>query len=968
MARLPKIRAAFCAVTTIRSTAKVLVRVSDDRWRGAVDRAEECRALDRLLDVVRGGHSATLVLEGEPGIGKTALLGYAAQSAADLRVLRLTGVEPEVGLDHAGLHQLLRPFLSRVDRLRQSQRQALRAALGLGAGATPDRFLVGLGVLTLLASVAEEHKLLILVDDAHWLDEETLQALAFVARRLEAEAIGLLFATRHELSERVSLDGLPVLELGGLPPRAARKLIVASASGPVDDAVGERLIRATGGNPLALAELSRELSASQLSGLAPLPDPIPIGRRLEQAFLRRAASLPPDSRFLLLLVAAEGTAEPCLVWQVAARLGIGSEAADAAEQAGLLVLHPCIGFRHPLIRSAVYAGASPGDRRRAHAALAAEGDPKVDCGRRAWHQALAAVGPDERVAADLEQAADCARRRGGYATSAAFLERAAALTPDSRRRAERLLAAAQAELMRGAPDRACELLDEAAPRLCDPLRHAQALRLRGAISFDLGRVAEATRALIAAAAELEPLDAPSARRTLLEALEAAHIARDDAGEGTLAAVAKAARAALGRAISEPTLCDLLLAGFGARASGCYAEAAPPLRQAIEALRRGGPSDEERLRWLGVGCGAAADLLEEEAGDALARQWVALARHYGAVTTLSQALSFLGVSEAFAGRLDAADACFAERLELNAAIGLPGIVGRTAPHHLIVLAWRGRESEARANAEAVTLDAAEGRLAAPGDFADYALSVLDVGLGRYDTARNCALRVFEHDPPYCGTRVLPELVEAAIRVGDHDAASAAVERLSEHVRANPTPCARGLLARSRAQLGAAGGVDVEVLHLEAIEALQGRLLAPELARSHLLYGEWLRRRRRRIDARRHLRVAYEMLDAIGAEGFAERARMELLATGAKARKRTHETRDGLTQQELRVAWLAAEGASNAEIAAQLFISPSTVAYHLHKTFRKLDVSARTQLARLLLHAQQPEEVHGGLVPRRSRRAA
>jgi DNA-binding CsgD family transcriptional regulator len=530
------------------------------------------------------------------------------------------------------------------------------------------------------------------------------------------------------------------------------------------------------------------------------------------------------------------------------------------------------------------------------------------------------------------------------------------LTPDGGRRAERLLAAAHAELMRGVPDRASELLAEAEPRLRDPLRHAEALRLRGAISLELGRAVEATRELLAAARALEPLDARLARQTLLEAFEAATVAGRHAGRATLAAIAEAADAAIGRAETDSGLCDLLLAGFAARATGRYAEAAPPLRRAIEALRGAGPSDEERLRWLGVAWVAASDLLEVDAGDALARQWVALARRYGALTTLSQALGVLGVSEALAGNLEAADASFAERLELNAAIGVPGIVGRWSAHHLIVLAWRGRESEARAAAEAVMRDATERRQAYRSSVANFALSVLHVGLGQYDAARECALRVFANDPVPRGTWVLPELVEAAIRVGDHDAASAAVERLAEHARANPTPCARGLLARCRAQLDATDGVDVEALYLEAIETLQGDLLAPELARSHLLYGEWLRRRRRRIDARQQLRIAYEMLDHMGAEGFAERARTELLATGAKARKRTHETRDELTQHELHVARLAAEGASNAEIAAQLFISPSTVAYHLHKTFRKLNVSSRTQLARSLPHTELPQEVH------------
>ena len=917
-----------------------------------LDRIEEREALDRLLDAVRSGESGTLVLQGEPGIGKTALVNYAAGAAGDLRVLRLTGVESELGLDFAGLHQLLLPVLSRLDRLPPPQERALGSALGLSEGPTPDRFLVGLAVLTLLADVAAERKLLILIDDAQWLDEETAAVLAFVARRLHAEGIGLVFTVRDDIGDRVSLEGLPALQVEGLPEAAAYELMQSLAGGRIDERVGERIVAATRANPLALVELSGELSATELAGAEVLPEPLPIGSRLEERYGRRILSLPADTQLLMLLAAADPAGDTHVLWRAAAELGIPADAAEAAEDEGLLVLFPSVRFSHPLVRSAVYAGASPADRRRVHAALAAATDSDTDADRRAWHRATAAIGPDEEVAAELERAAAGARRRGGYAASAAFLERAAALTPDARRRGERLLGAAAAEVTRGAPGKAAELLDDANPRLRDPMGRARALRLRGDIDFARGNAAEAARAYLFAGRALEPLDERLACETLLWALASATVAGLSGTDEGVLEVAEAARALLARSSRDPTVAELLLAGFAARVTAPYAEAVPPLRRAVAMLGDGDVGDDVLIQLLGLGWVGASELLEEEARDAFARRWVRMAREQGALTRLSQALTVLGISEAWAGRLDASDACFAERREINEAIGFSGVRGWNSPHQVIVLAWRGREAEARALANAVLLEAMERRHADNIDFVRYALAVLDVGLGRYDSARDCALRVFEKDPPYVGIRVLPELVEAAVRTGDRKAAANALDRLSERAHSIGTSWALGLLARCRAQL--VDDSEAEPLYRKAIEQLAGSLLAPELARAHLLYGEWLRRQRRRRDARAELRIAHEMFERMGGEAFAERARTELLATGARARKRTDETRDELTQQEKRVAQLAAEGATNAEIAAQLFISPSTVQYHLRKVFRNLGVRSRTQLARMFL---RDEQAHG-----------
>jgi DNA-binding NarL/FixJ family response regulator/energy-coupling factor transporter ATP-binding protein EcfA2 len=913
-----------------------------------LDRLEERAALDRLLEDMEGERSDTLVLVGAPGVGKTTLLDYAAGAAApETRIIRISAVEPELGLAFGGLHQLLLPFVSRIGLLPLPQRRALRSALGLGAGSTPDRFLVGLAVLTLLSEEAVERSLLIIVDDAHWLDDETTHVLAFVARRLEADRIGLVFSISDDSPRPVPFESLPTLEVGGLPEPAARELLENVGDLHVDERASERIMAATGGNPLALVELSAELSAAHLIGGAPLPDPLPIRRQLEERFQRRVMSLPPDTQRLLLLAAADPTGDPRLLWQAANDLGIENDAAAAAESDGLLSLQPTVAFRHPLIRSAVYAGVSPADRRTGHAALAACTDPDTDPDRRAWHQALATLGPDERVAGELERGASRARARGGHAASAAFLERAAALTPDLGRRAERQLAAAEAEVTGGAPRRAAELLDEANPRLLTPLSRARALRLRGEISFATDHATTAAEFYLPAARALEPLDERLARETLLEALLTATLAGNSDGVDGTVEIARAARTAAKRSTREPTVADLLLEGLSARVIAPYAEAAPPLRRAVELLRGGAVDDDTRLRWLGVGWVAASELWEEEARETLAKQWARLAREQGALTRLSQALTVLGISEAWAGRLDASDACFAERREIDMAIGFTGAASRAYPHQVIVLAWRGREAETRTLAEAAMVELTERGQTESMDFIHYALSVLDVGLGRYQAAIDSALHVLERDPPYSGVRALPELVEAAVRTGDRDLAGKGLQRLSERALASGSPWALGLLARCKAQLAED---EAESLYREAIERLGGRLLAPELARAHLLYGEWLRRGRRRTDAREQLRVALETFERIGGEAFAERARTELLATGARAPKRHHEARTELTPQESRVAALAAEGATNSEIGAQLFISASTVEYHLRKVFRKLGVRSRTQLARVLLETE------------------
>jgi DNA-binding CsgD family transcriptional regulator len=913
--------------------------------RSLVNRVDETAALHALLDAVRLGMSGTLVLRGEAGIGKTALLERAVASASDFRVVRALGIESEMELGFAGLHQLVGPFLPQLDRLPSPQHDALASAFGLMAGRPRDRFQVGLATLTLLADAASEQPLLCVVDDTQWLDLESAEVLAFVARRLVADRIALLFAVREPAERRVPLSGLPELHIGGLLAEDVRSLLATIVAGPLDGQVSERIISETGGNPLAILELTAELTPHQLLSAAQLPAPLPIGSRLQQRFLRQVGDLPADTQTFLLLAAAEALGDPAVVWRAARQLGLDRNAVAAAEAKRLLVVGPRIAFRHPLIRSAIYHGALPAERRRMHEALAAANDAITDPDRRAWHRSAAAVAPDEDVAAELSEAGERAQQRGGYTSSAAFFARAAELTPDPGRRAQRRLAAAQGSLMAGAPDRAQALLDEAIPELKDPLQHAVARSLDGGVRVALGQGGQTPSLLLEAARSMGPLDVTLARRTLLGALEGAvyihpattgPILREIAGEAM----------ALPRPRETPASpADFLLDGYAALIVTGYPSGAPLLRQAIQPMTNGELDATDGLRWLGLVSLAAQSLFDDAASHTLATRWVQLAREHAALTILPIALAYLGGAELAAGRLKECEALAEQSLEISAATGNPGMLGASSRGNSYLLAWRGQEAEARPRAAAHLAYALERGQTGIVYFAQYALMVLELGLGRYQAALENALPIYEDDPPAAGSWVLPNLVEAAARSGRDSAARDALNRLSERARASGTPLALGLLARSRALL--AVEAEAASLYEESIDHLGRSSAKPELARSHLLFGEWLRRKGRRRDARDRLRTAHDMFASMGIEAFGERARVELLATGERARKRTVDTQDHLTPQERQIARLVRDGARNQEIAAQLFISPSTVQYHLVKVFRKLDVTSRTQLARILV---------------------
>jgi DNA-binding CsgD family transcriptional regulator len=903
-----------------------------------LDRRTERSALDSLIASARGGMGSTLLLRGEPGIGKTALLEYAIESASGFRIARADGVESEMELAFAALHQLCAPMLDLLDRLPDPQRDALGVAFGLLAGEPPDRFLVGVAVLSLLSEAAGERPLLCVVDDAQWLDRASAQALAFAARRLLAEPVALLFATREPAGE---FTGLPELLVHGLGDTDARALLGSFLRFSLDEQVCERLLAEMHGNPLALVELPRRLTADELaSGFGVLTAPGLPGR-IEESFRRRCEALPPAARQLLLVAAAEPTGDPVLLWRAAGRLGIRPETAAAAEAEGLLVIGARVMFRHPLVRSAVYRAASPQQRRAVHQALAEVTDPQADPDRRAWHLAEAAPGPDEEVAGELERSADRAQARGGIAAAAAFRERAVALTLDSARRADRALAAADAKYQVGAFDTALGLLATAEAGPLDKWQLAQADLLRGRIAFLSGGIVDAPLLLLKAARQFESLDLEVARETYLDTLGAALYAGRLAVGGRVREVAEAARwvPAAPRPARGP---DLLLDGLALLITEGYAAGMPVLKRALQAFRSADISNAEGMRWLWLVCQVAIIGWDWETWRLFSARQVSLARDAGALVALTTALITLSTLLAWTGDFAAAASLIEEAEEINEATQSQLHFQPFAA--LQIAAWQGDEAAATALIE---VSAPRARRRGEGlalACIDWATAVLYNGLGRYEKALAAAEQASEHPQELWSTFILPELIEAAVRTGRTARAAEALELLVETTRAAGTDWALGTEARSRALL--AGKEAAEDLYREAIDRLGRNGLRIELARAHLLYGEWLRRQRRRRDARDQLRAAYEIFISAGARAFAERARIELRATGERAPKQTAQTRDVLTAREAHIARLAGQGASNPEIAGHLFISPATVAYHLRKVFAKLGISSRSQLASAL----------------------
>jgi DNA-binding CsgD family transcriptional regulator len=892
--------------------------------------------LDRLLDVVRGGESRALVVRGEPGVGKTALLDSLAGQASGCRVARTAGVQSEMELAYAGVHQLLTPMLYRLERLPGPQREALRTAFGLGPGSAPDRFLVGLGVLSLLADVAEEHPLVCLVDDAQWLDRASAQVLGFVARRLVAESVGLVFAARVPGDE---LAGLPELRLQGLSEADAAELVASVTFGPLDAQVRDRIIAEARGNPLALLEFPRGLSSASLAGGFAVPGGLSLPSRLEASFRGRVGQLPMDTQRFLLVAAADPAGDPTVLWRAIAELGIPAEAVTPAEADDLIEIRARVAFRHPLLRSAIYRAAHPEERRAGHGALAAATDPEVDPDRRAWHRAHSALAPNDDVADELERSAGRAQRRGGLAAAAAFLERATALTADPARRGARALDAAQAKFEAGGPGAALELLATAQLSPLDTLQRARLERLRARIAFIGSRGRDAPQLLLDAARGLEPLDAGLARATYLDAFAASIYSGRVAGDRVMRDVAEAARAAR-RGAGRPTAADLLVDSLAIRFTDGYVAAVPSLQRALRALTRERKVHEADLSWLWIVSQVAHEVWDDEALYASADRALQMARDRGALAALPALLDYRASLYMHTGRFRDASALIGEAEVISEATG-------AVPFRYVLLAlaaWRGEEAEAVALIEAGIRNATDRGAGLGISTAEYSRAVLYNGLGRYEAALGAAERACEYEDLGMFDWKLAELIEASVRTGGRPAAKAACRQLEERAAAVTTDWALGMRARSRALLSS--GDDADGLYRESLGRLANTRITLQFARAQLLYGEWLRRENRRVDAREQLRAALEFFDRIGAEGFAGRAGRELLATGETIRKRTAEASGELTAQEVVIARLAREGLSNPEIGTRLFISARTVQYHLGKVFAKLAISSRAQLDQVL----------------------
>ena len=903
------------------------------------DRRSERDTLDRLIEAVRAGQSRALVVRGEPGVGKTVLLDYLTRQAsgAACRVAHAVGMQSEMELAFAGVHQLCTPLLSGAKRLPGPQHDALRTAFGLAAGPPPDRFFVGLAVLSLLSEGAGERPLVCVVDDAQWLDRASAQVLGIAARRLAADPVGLVFAARDPGAE---LAGLPELEVEGLQDRDARALLETALTGPLDARVRELIIAETRGNPLALLELPRGLSPEELAGGFGLPGAVPLAGRIEDSFARQLDALPAETRRLLQLASADPSGDRSLVWKAARRLGIPFQAWAPAEEAGLVEFGVQVRFRHPLARSAAYRSASLSDRRQMHAALAQVTDPQVDPDRRAWHRAQAAAGPDDEVAAELEHSAGRAQARGGVAAAAAFLQRAVALSADPAQRTGRALAAAEVSLSAGAYDPALAMLAVAESGPLDELQRGRTELLQGMAAYAMRRGSDAPPLLLRAAKTLEALDPKLARETYLDAWCAALFAGKLASVGSLYHLS--AEVCRARPAAEPARpSDLLLDGFALLLTDGRRAATPFLQRASAGFAGQDAAVEEVLRWGWLATVGAVVVWDYESCVTIASRCVQLARDLGALTVLAVALNILTEAVAMGGEFGRAERLIAEADAVTEATGTQVLQYGA----LFLRAFQGREANVSRLSDVTVRDATAGGQGTAIEFVDHARAVILNGLGRYREALAPAQDAADATPELvvAGWGLI-ELVEAAAKCGEMEVARRALERIEERNSVIATDWGLGIEARSRALIST--GDTAENLYREAIDRLGRTRLRPELARAHLLFGEWLRGENRRQDAKAELRAAHDQFAAIGMGGFAERARRELLAAGEKVVMRTADTRDDLTPQERQIAELARDGLSNPEIGARLFLSPRTVEWHLRHVFTKLDIRSRRELTEVL----------------------
>ncbi|MBV9943148.1 MAG: AAA family ATPase [Solirubrobacterales bacterium] len=910
------------------------------RGVGFFGRTRERERLDAMLAQARDGQSAVLVVRGEPGIGKTALLRYAARQAAGLRTAEVDGIQAEMELSFAGIHRLCAPILDRIEFLVEPQQHALRVAWGMASGDAPDRFLVAVAVLNLLSATAEKRPLLCLVDDAQWLDAASLQALGFVARRLVAEPMAMIFSLREPITTQ-ALDGLPQLSLQGLDQLDARALLSRAAPGPLDDRVRDRIIAETGGNPLALIELSQTMSRSERAGGFAPPAGGDLVSQLQERYMRRISALPTTTQRLMLLAAAEPLGDAALLWRAAERLSLDPGALVPATEAGLLDIDDRVRFHHPLVRSAVYRAASIDERRRVHDALAEVSDPELAAERRAWHRALAAAEPDETVAADLERSAGRAQSRGGLPAAAALLERATGLTPDPALQASRALAAAEVSFQSGDFDATQRLLATAESGALGGFQNACAELLHAQIAYALSHGKDAAPLLLKAAKRLEPFDLTLARRAYLTAWGATLAAGPgDGGADVMLAICHAIRA-LPPPAEPPQPLDLLLDGLALLTTDGRAAATPVLQRAAKAVA--GMPGKDVAGWGPRVAAASSAVWDAEGSHVILERQATIVRDAGALAELPIHLSALATEKAWNGDLASAKLLIEESDRVAAMTGT-----RVQTFGALrVLTLQGNTTEASAMID-TTIRQAEATGQGEGEgakMAHWAAAVLYNGLTRYDDATSAARQVIANAlGPWTSVWVLPELVEAAARSGDAGLAWYALERLAESTQPVGNDFALGIEARCRALL--TEGPAADSLYLEAIDRLGRTPRRPELARAYLVYGEWLLRQGRRGESREQLRIAEQMFTEMGMEAFADRTRAELVATGAKPRTRHFEVRVELTAQEEQIARLACDGLTNTQIGAQLFLSPRTVEYHLHKVFGKLGIESRSGLQSVL----------------------
>lgn len=905
-----------------------------------MDREDERATLDALLQGARAGLSGATVLRGEPGIGKTALLGYAAKAADGLEVVHVVGVEAESGFAFAALHRLLVPFLDRLERVPRSQRSALEVACGLADGDAADVMLVGLGALSLLAEAAADRPLLLCVDDAQWIDPESLDVFAFLGRRVHAEGIVVLFAVRDGASAGTGVDGLPTVQVEGLDRVSAIELLRSVHTGELDSGVADQVVMSMAGNPLALTDLGRELASYGLAGGVVLPETVPVRGRLEAHYLDQVRALPPSTQVWLLLAAAEPSGDVGYLTAASRTLGLPDDASHEAEVAGVVVVRQRVEFRHPLVRSAVYSGATSPERRGAHRALATAMTRVGDDDRRVWHRAAGAAGPDEDVADTLEGAATQARTRGGFAASSRFLARAAELSVDAAARSRRLLGAAEASLTAGVPIQARALLDQIGPGPFDASIEGRRLLLLADLDITLGEegaFATAPVRCLEAARAFADHDAERARQAVHQACRAVTTC-EHLLPMPLSDIAQAVVDRWGDD-DGPVAHRTTLAAFSRIVLEGYVEAVPDVRRAIAALTSPAASDDELLAHVSLGTTLCTVTWAFDQRTRFQERAAATARRLGALRDLDIILFVQSMGATDVGDLRGAEEHLVEGHQLRATLGTtPEMI--EIYRHPELLAWQASRDGLKEELAGMIEASRWLGIGATVTIAHHALTILHLGQGRYAEAAAAARAAIDTGWYGMEVRGLPNLVEAATRAGEPDVAEQALHDLGIRARAAGGPLALGIHARSAALVASDG--DAEALYRAAIEQLARSSARNELARAHLVFGEWLRRRRRRADARDELRAAHAIFADMGATAFTERARSELAATGERARRRSVETANDLTPQESQIARLAAGGDTNAEIAARLFISARTVDYHLRKVYRKLGVGSRRDL--------------------------